>query len=54
MITTNNIVKLIEINARHDYGVNDLKKNNPSGFEKFCNQFYKWIYDTTIFPIFSL
>ena len=48
------IVKLIEINARHDYGVNDLEKDNPAGFEQFCNQFYQWIYDTTIFPIFSL
>ena len=53
MITTDNIVKLIEINARHDYGVNDLEKDNPAGFEQFCNQFYQWIYDTTVFPIFS-
>ena len=29
MITDDLIVKLIEINARHDYGVDDLKKDNP-------------------------
>ena len=53
MITTDNIIKLIEINARHDYGVNDLEKGNPNRFEQFCNQFYKWIYDTAIVQIFG-
>ena len=53
MITTDNIIQLIEINARHDYGVNDLEKVNPNRFEQFCNQFYRWIYDTAIVPIFG-
>jgi len=53
MITDDNLVKLIEINARHDYGVNDLEKDNPSGFHRFCENFYTWIYETAIAPIFT-
>ena len=53
MITTDNLVKLIEINARHDYGVNDLEKANSSGFHQFCDNFYNWIYDTCIHPLFN-
>ena len=35
MITNDLVVKLIEINARHDYGVDDLKKENAEGFKIF-------------------
>jgi hypothetical protein len=53
MITNDLVVKLIEINARHDYGVDDLKKNNPDGFKKFCDQFYNWVYTEAIKPVFN-
>ena len=52
MITDDYKVKLIEINARHDYGVNDLKKENPEGFKIFCSEFFDWIYKYAINPIF--
>jgi hypothetical protein len=53
MITDDLIVKLIEINARHDYGVDDLKKENAEGFKIFCNDFYSWVYDNAIKPVFN-
>jgi len=53
MINTDLVVKLIEINARHDYGVNDLKKDNQQGFKLFCNEFYNWVYNEAIKPVFN-
>jgi predicted small metal-binding protein len=53
MITTDNVVKLLEINARHDYGVHDMEKMNSEGFVKFCEGFYDWVYNTAIAPIFD-
>ena len=53
MITDDLIVKLIEINARHDYGVDDLKKDNQEGFKVFCNDFYNWVYVNAIKPVFN-
>ena len=53
MITSDFIVKLIEINAKHDYGVNDLKKENANGFISFCSGFYDWIYEKAILSIFN-
>jgi len=53
MITDDNVIKLLEINARHDYGVDDLKKLNPDGFKGFCESFYKWIFEIVILPIFE-
>jgi hypothetical protein len=51
MITSDYIVKLLEINAKHDYGVDDLKKQNPEGFIHFCKGFYNWICNSVIFQI---
>lgn len=53
MITTDLVVKLIEINAKHDYGVNDLQKENPNGHFNFCAGFYDWIYEKAILSIFN-
>lgn len=53
MITNDFVVKLIEINARHDYGVDDLKKENAEGFKIFCNDFYNWVYNNAIKPVFN-
>jgi len=53
MITTDYVVKLIEINAKHDYGVNDLKKENPNEYVYFCKEFYNWIYDKALLSIFN-
>jgi hypothetical protein len=53
MITSDLIVKLIEINAKHDYGVHDLEKHNPEGFIRFCEGFYNWIYEKAILSIFN-
>jgi hypothetical protein len=53
MITDDLIVKLIEINARHDYGVDDLKKDNQEGFKVFCSDFYNWVYLNAIKPVFN-
>lgn len=53
MITDDNIIKLLEINARHDYGVDDLQKLNPDGFKEFCRGFYNWICNTVILPMFD-
>ena len=52
MVTSDYLVKLLEINARHDYGVDDMKKANPEGFLEFCNEFYDWIYEKAICSIF--
>ena len=52
MITDDYKVKLIEINARHDYGVNDMNKENKEGFIKFNEDFFNWIYINAIQPIF--
>jgi len=53
MITTDLIIKCIEINAKHDYGVNDLQKENSVGHNYFCKEFYNWIYSTAIVSIFN-
>ena len=53
MITDDNVIKLLEINARHDYGVEDLNKLNPEGFKCFCKSFYKWICEIVISPLFE-
>jgi hypothetical protein len=53
MITDDLVVKLIEINARHDYGVDDLKKENGDKHYKFCADFYDWIYKYAITPVFT-
>ena len=53
MINSDFVVKLIEINARHDYGVDDLKKDNQHGFKLFCNEFYNWVYNEAIKPVFN-
>lgn len=53
MVTSDYIVKLLEINARHDYGVDDMKKYNQEGFAMFCSRFYEWIYNKAVSSIFS-
>lgn len=52
MITDDLIVKLIEINARHDYGVDDLKKKDGDKHNQFCSAFFDWIYENAIIPVF--
>jgi hypothetical protein len=54
MVTIDGRVKLLEINARHDYGVNDVKKESPEVYERFCSDFWDWIYKNAIDPIFSV
>jgi hypothetical protein len=54
MVTSDGGVKLLEINARHDYGVNDVKKESPEVYERFCGDFWDWIYKNAIDPIFSV
>lgn len=54
MVTSDGGVKLLEINARHDYGVNDVKKESPEVYERFCGDFWEWIYKNAIDPIFSV
>jgi hypothetical protein len=53
MITDDLIVKLIEINARHDYGVDDLKKKDGDKHNQFCSAFFDWIYKNAITPVFG-
>jgi hypothetical protein len=53
MITDDFVVKLIEINARHDYGVDDLKKENGNKHNQFCSDFFDWIYENAITPVFG-
>jgi hypothetical protein len=53
MVTSDIGVKLLEINARHDYGVNDSKKEAPEVYERFCSDFWDWIYKHAIEPVFS-
>ena len=53
MITDEYEVKLLEVNARHDYGVNDMKKERKERFIDFCSDFYDWIYQKAILPVFS-
>jgi hypothetical protein len=53
MITDDFIVKLIEINARHDYGVDDLKKKDGDKHNQFCSSFFDWIYEHAITPVFK-
>jgi uncharacterized membrane protein YgcG len=53
MITDDFVVKLIEINARHDYGVDDLKKENGDKHNQFCSSFFDWIYENAITPVFD-
>ena len=50
IITDDEKVKLIEINARHDYGKDD--KVNPEGYKKFCAEFFDWINKYAISPVF--
>jgi len=52
MVTNDGNVKLLEINARHDYGVNDIEKENPEVYERFCVDFCEWIYKNAIEPMF--
>jgi hypothetical protein len=54
MVTSDLGVKLLEINARHDYGVNDTKKEAPEVYERFCSDFWDWIYKHAIEPTFSI
>jgi hypothetical protein len=54
MVTSDVSVKLLEINARHDYGVNDIKKEAPEVYERFCSDFWDWIYKNAIEPVFSV
>ena len=54
MVTSDVGVKLLEINARHDYGVNDVKKEAPEVYERFCSDFWDWIYKHAIEPVFSI
>ena len=54
MVESDGGVKLLEINARHDYGVNDVKKESPEVYERFCGDFWEWIYKNAIDPIFSI
>jgi hypothetical protein len=53
MITDDFVVKLIEINARHDYGVDDLKKKDGDKHNHFCSSFFDWIYENAIIPVFG-
>lgn len=52
MVTSDGGVKLLEINARHDYGVNDIEKENPEIYERFCGDFSEWIYKNAVEPMF--
>ena len=52
MVTSDGGVKLLEINARHDYGVNDIEKENPEIYERFCGDFWEWVYKNAIEPMF--
>ena len=52
MITDDYKIKLLEVNARHDYGVNDMKKERKDKFIEFCSNFYDWIYKKAMLPIF--
>ena len=52
MVTSDGSVKLLEINARHDYGVNDIDKENPEIYERFCADFWDWVYKNAIEPMF--
>lgn len=54
MVTSDVGVKLLEINARHDYGVNDVKKEAPEVYERFCSDFWDWVYKNAIDPVFSV
>jgi hypothetical protein len=54
MVTSDVGVKLLEINARHDYGVNDVKKEAPEVYERFCSDFWDWVYKNAIEPTFSV
>ena len=54
MVTSDVGVKLLEINARHDYGVNDVKKEAPEVYERFCTDFWDWIYKHAIEPVFTI
>ena len=54
MVTSDGGVKLLEINARHDYGVNDVKKESPEVYERFCSDFWDWVYKNALEPIFSV
>jgi hypothetical protein len=44
----------LEINARHDYGVNDVKKEAPEVYERFCTDFWDWVYKHAIEPVFTI
>ena len=52
MVTSDGSVKLLEINARHDYGVNDIEKENPEIYERFCGDISEWIYKNAVEPMF--
>ena len=54
IVTSDVGVKLLEINARHDYGVNDMKKEAPEVYERFCSDFWDWIYKHAVEPVFSV
>jgi hypothetical protein len=54
MVTSDVGVKLLEINARHDYGVNDVKKEAPEVYERFCTDFWDWVYKHAIEPVFTI
>ena len=51
IITDELIVKLIEINARHDYGKDD--KIKPELYHNFCDEFFVWINKYAIIPVFE-
>ena len=53
-VTSDVGVKLLGINARHDYGVTDAKKDAPEVHERFCSDFWDWIYKHAIEPVFSI
>ena len=46
-------IKLIFISAKENIGVDDLKKENAEGFKIFCNDFYTWVYNNAIKPVFN-
>jgi len=53
IVTGDADVKLLEINARHDYGVDDIHKENPEVYERFCSDLCEWIYKNAVEPIFK-
>lgn len=52
MVTTDYVVKLLEINRRPQFN-NIAHFNNHPKYIEFINKIYNWIYDTIIKPIFT-